>query len=221
MRLPPRAYTCVLLALPAVLVLVGCAAKRGPKAGAHGRQPEPVVLSAYVYVDADFVARFGSLEGKGRGKINDWLWETERQMQTEFPIFLTLADIGAWCLPPGALDGTAIFEKYVPAGWPPESRANCLIAITGRKGVYWSGVAEWPRIFVKAQAAEPVDEKTVGMLCHEISHWFGARDIIDPDFPERSVMNYKDARFGVVDGRVVWDRANRERIRQGIAAWRE
>lgn len=69
--------------------------------------------------------------------------------------------------------------------------------------------------------AEPVDDKTVSMICHEISHWFGAEDIIDAEFPERSVMNYKDERFGSVGGRIVWDEANRKRILRGIGDWRK
>lgn len=57
-------------------------------------------------------------------------------MQREFPIVIMLAGIGKWQYPCGALDGRVIFGKYVPKGYPANSNANCLIAITGRKGVY-------------------------------------------------------------------------------------
>ena len=183
-------------------------------------RPRTVTLSVYVYVDTDFVHRFGSARGPGRAKVNDWLWETERQLQTQFPVAVRLAGIDTWALPAGALDGVRIFQNYVPTTWPAQSGANCLIAFTGRKSVYWSGVTRWPRMFVKAQAVEPVDEKTVSILCSEISRWFGAKLVSDAHFPERSVMNSLDARFGYVNGRIVWDEANRKRIMRGIASWR-
>lgn len=180
-----------------------------------------VRLTMYVYLDSDFAARFGDAHHGGRRRINDWLWQTERQMRTEYPLSLRLAGVGTWQLPPGANDGKRIFEKYAPRTWPASAGANCLVAMTGRKSVYWSGISRWPRIFLKAQAAQPVDEKTVAMLCHEISHWFGAIDIIDASFPERTVMNYRDARFGTVSGRVVWDQANRQRMMRAISSWKQ
>jgi len=198
-------------------VLSGCAGGGLPPVV---RQRPTVFLTAYVVVDRDFAQRFGEARGKGRTTVNNWLAEAERQLQTQFPVSLTLAGVGTWSLPPGALDGKRIFQKYVPSTWPARAPANCLIAITGRKGVYWSGISQWPRLFLKAQAAEPVNEKTVAMLCHEISHWFGAVDINDARFPERTVMNYRDARFGTVSGRIVWDQANRRRMQQAIAAWK-
>jgi len=184
------------------------------------QSPRRVELRVFVYIDDDFVRRFGDETGKGRPKLNDWLWQAEYYMQhAGFPISIYIAGIGRWQLPHGALDGKAIFRKYVPKQVPPDGDANCLIALTGREGVYWSGIAKWPRILTKAQAAEPIDEKTVSVLCHEISHWFGARDIIDADFPERSVMNYRDSRFGYVDGRIVWDSANKGRMLAVASDW--
>ncbi len=206
-----RELTTALLALGAAALLTGCPS-RPPKA-----PPGPLTLTIHVYVDREFVARFGAVEGKGRERVRQWLGEADRQMAAQFPLRLRLAGLGKWTLPPGARDGKVIFEKYAPRTVP--AGADCLIAVTGRKDVYWSGICLWPRIFLKAQAAEPVDEKTVAMLCHEVSHWFGTKDIIDPNFPERSVMNYKDKRFGTVEGKVVWDRANRARMRRGLATW--
>lgn len=196
--------------------LVGCAGGNPPPLAP---QRPTVFLTAYVVVDQEFIQRFGEVRGKGRATVNNWLAQAERQLQTQFPVSLKLAGVGTWKLPYGALDGKRIFSKYVPTTWPADAHANCLIALTGRKGVYWSGISRWPRLFVKAQAAEPVSEKTVAMLCHEISHWFGAVDINDPRFPERTVMNYRDARFGTVRGRVVWDQANRRRMQQAMARW--
>jgi len=196
--------------------LTGCAGAGAPPPASV--RPA-VALQAYVVVDEDFTRRFGDRRGPGRTAVNNWLWETERQMQTQFPVSLKLAGLGSWTLPAGALDGQRIFAKYVPQVWPTGTRANCLIALTGRKAVYWSGVSQWPRLFVKVQAAEPVNAKTVAVLCHEISHWFGAVDIVDGRFPERSVMNYKDARFGMVGGRVTWDQANRRRMLKTMATW--
>ena len=179
-----------------------------------------VELRVFVCIDDDFVRRFGDEHGSGRRKLNDWLWQVEHYMQhAGFPVSIYMAGIGRWQLPHGALDGKVIFRKYVPKQVPPDGNANCLIALTGREGVYWSGISRWPRIFTKAQAAEPVDEKTVSVLCHEISHWFGAKDIIDADFPERSVMNYRDKRFGYVNGRIVWDSANKERMEKAFSSW--
>jgi hypothetical protein len=180
-----------------------------------------VELRAFIYIDDDFVRRFGDAEKGGRRKLNDWLWRVEYYMQHGgFPVSIYIAGIDHWHLPRGALDGRAIFRKYVPEKAPEGSGANCMIALTGREGVYWSGISKWPRIFTKAQAAEPVDDKTVSVLCHEISHWFGAKDIIDAGFPERSVMNYRDKRFGFVNGRIAWDSANRDRMEKGIRNWR-
>jgi hypothetical protein len=34
-------------------------------------------------------------------------------------------------------------------------------------------------------------------------------------------MNYKDKRFGMVNGRVTWDEANRRRMVQAFAAWKQ
>ena len=194
-----------------VVLLAGCVPRRVVA------PPPPLTLAVYVYVDREFVARFGAVEGKGGERVRGWLGEADRQMSAQVPLHLRLAGVGRWTLPPGAMDGKVIFDKYAPRSVP--AGADCLIAITGRKGVYWSGICLWPRIFLKAQAAEPVDEKTVAMLCHEVSHWFGTKDIIDANFPERSVMNYKDKRFGMVEGKVVWDRANQERMRRGLAGW--
>jgi hypothetical protein len=215
-RLSGRRWLAALLVgIAAPACLVAC---RKPAPAVQ--PPAPVALHAYLYVDADLVARFGAKDGRGGAEAASWLREANRQMSAQFPLTITCAGVGSWRLPSGALDGKAIFEKYVPHNWPQNSGADCLIALTGRKGVYWSGISQWPRIFLKAQAAEPVDEKTVALLCHEISHWFGTVDIIDVAFPERSVMNYKDKRFGMVDGRVVWDRGNRDRMLLGIAQWR-
>jgi len=193
-----------------------------PRQGEPERSEVPSVeLRVYVFLDDDFIRRFGNADGTGRRRVNDWLYETERQMQAGgFPVVIRMAGMGRWRLPAGALDGTAIWAKHVPQSWPGEADANCMIALTGREGVYWSGVSKWPRIFSKAQAAEPIDVKTVNLLCHEISHWFGATDIIDPDFPELSVMNYKARHFAREDGRVQWDKANRERMLQGLRNWR-
>lgn len=80
-------------------------------------------------------------------------------------------------------------------------------------------MARWPRIFVKAQEHEPVEHHTVPLICHELSHWFGAVDTIDAALPEASVMNYKDAGDGWRDGRIRWDRGNRRRMLAGMAGW--
>jgi hypothetical protein len=182
--------------------------------------PATVKLGVFVYMDDDFVRRFGSENGAGRQQVNDGLWLAEYYMRAEgFPISTYVAGIDRWQLPRGALDGKAIFRKHAPDRFPRSGGADCMIALTGRERVYWSGVCRWPRIFAKAQAAEPVDEKTVSMLCHEISHWFGAKDIIDPGYPEPSVMNYKDKRFGYREGRIRWDMANRERMMAAFGRW--
>jgi hypothetical protein len=198
-----------------VVLLAGCAVR--PPARPAPAVPTPLTLKVYLYLDHDFTTRFGPASGSGGEHARRWLEAADRQISAQFPLRLRLAGIGAWALPPGAVDGKVIFTKYAPHTIPPG--ADCLIALTGRRGVYWSGISQWPRVFLKAQAAEPVDEKTVALLCHEISHWFGMVDIIDASFPERSVMNYKDKRFGMVKGRVVWDRANRERLRHGLSTW--
>jgi len=195
--------------------LAGLVISEGPGSSA----PPPVVLRTYVYVDGDFVRRFGPLNDGGGERVRRWIEETDRQMGHSFPVRVRLAGIGTWTLPYGAFDGLRIFSKYVPEGSPEGSGANCMIAITGREGVYWSGVARWPRIFLKAQAAEPIDEKTISTLCPEISHYFGTKDIVDEQFPERTVMSYKDRRLGIVDGWVVWDAENAERMRSAIRRW--
>lgn len=218
MRRNPRRLPAYLLGIAlSAGCLVGC---RRPRPQAPAQPPAPIALRVYLYLDPDFAARFGPLKGKGGAKATSWVQEVNRQMGSQYPVTVTCAGVGSWRPAPGALDGKAIFDKYVPRSWPPASNANCLIAVTGRKGVYWSGISRWPRIFLKAQALEPVDEKTVSTLCHEISHWFGTVDIIDAAFPERSVMNYKDKRFGMVDGHVVWDSGNRDRIAKGVDRWR-
>jgi len=173
-------------------------------------------LRAYVFVDADFVPRFGSPSGAGRERVNNWLWESGKQLGLVAPVRVSLAGVGEWKLPHGALDGTAIFRKYVPESWPESSGGNCMMAITGRRGVYWSGVSQWPRLFLKAQEHQPVDSATVSVLVHEISHWFGTRDIIDASFPEPSVMNYKDRAAGYREGRLRWDEQNLRRLLDGV-----
>jgi len=175
-------------------------------------------LRAYVFVDADFVRRFGGPSGAGRERVNNWLWESGKQLGLVAPVRVSLAGVGEWKLPHGALDGTAIFRKYVPESWPESSGGNCMMAITGRRGVYWSGVSQWPRLFLKAQEHQPVDSATVSVLVHEISHWFGTRDIIDASFPEPSVMNYKDEAAGYRGGRLCWDQENLRRLLDGVAA---
>jgi len=205
----------------ACLLSASCrhASPPAPGPAAAPQAPAQVDLRMYVYLDEDFVSRFGSERGAGRQKVNGWLWEVENQMRlAEFPVTIYIAGVGRWSLPHGAHDGRAIWRKYVPASWPKNTGANCMLALTGRKAVYWSGVSQWPRIFSKAQAAEPVDQKTVSLLCHEISHWFGAKDIIDAGFPERSVMNYRARNYGWADdGPVQWDSANRERMERAFA----
>lgn len=62
--------------------------------------------------------------------------------------------------------------------------------------VHCSGTAKRPRIRARAQVSKPVDPHTVVLLCHGMGHWFGAWDIIDAAFPERSVMNYRDRTGG-------------------------
>ncbi|MBM3473116.1 MAG: hypothetical protein FJX75_07620 [Armatimonadetes bacterium] len=110
-------------------------------------RPPSVELRAYVFLDDDFVRRFGEADGVGRHRVNDWLYETERQMRAGgFPVVIRMVSVGRWHLPPGALDGKVIWGKYLPQSWPAGTRANCMVALTGREGVYWSGVSQWPRI---------------------------------------------------------------------------
>ncbi|MBI5834158.1 MAG: hypothetical protein HZB16_17825 [Armatimonadetes bacterium] len=204
-------------------LLVGCGrrtAHRLPAVAAAA--PDRVSLRVYAYVDDEFRARLGRTDQAARAVVNDWLWRCERQFQAGFPRHrwsVCLVGLGNWRIAPGVLDGRAIWCDAVPQRWPAGVSANCLMALTGRRRVCWSGIACWPRLYAKAQEHEPVGTNTVALLCHEMSHWFGAVDIIDADLPEASIMNYRDAHDGWRDGRICWDKSNRQRMEAAMVAW--
>mgnify|MGYP000877810346 CR=1 FL=1 len=204
------------------LLSAGCRTTPPPRPTAVVAPKPSVALRVFIYVDDEFCQRFGPRDTAARAVVNDWLYACEQQFRLGFPeqrVSLDLAGIGAWSIPAGQRDGRAIWRQAVPTTWPEHVRANCLIALTGRRGVCWSGVARWPRLYAKAQEHEPVSQNTIALLCHEMSHWFGAEDIIDAKLPEASVMNYRDAHDGWREGRLCWDKRNRALMAAKLASW--
>ncbi|MBI5833922.1 MAG: hypothetical protein HZB16_16640 [Armatimonadetes bacterium] len=206
------------LAVAGAALLAGCTR---PPARAVATTP-PVRIAAFVVVDQHFEPRFGALAGNGRARLNEWLYLAARQFQLAYPgrrVEVSVAGTGRWTLPDGPTRLATVYRDNVPRGVPHGSRANCLIAVAARPDINWGGMASWPRLLFKAQVHEPTDVYTTGLLCHEMSHWFGAVDLDDTRLPERSVMNYRDATGGWVDGRIAWDNANRCRVRDGLLRW--
>src|SRR5512143_724505 len=90
-----------------VVCLGGCAGVTPSDGKAVATRPQ-VQLAIYAYVDQDFVRRFGDIRHGGRSQVNDWLWEAERQLRTQYPLSLRLMGVGPWQLPAGANDGKRI-----------------------------------------------------------------------------------------------------------------
>lgn len=132
-------------------------------------------------------------------------------LRATFGVELLVERTGGWRFPPGATDPRLVLARHVPDSGGP------VLVLSGQQGVFGSGAASWPRALVMVGSSE---DEAVAMICHEVSHWFGARDFADERYPEPSVMNYRDPRRGVVGGRVVWDSENRRRIEAGVAGWR-
>lgn len=132
------------------------------------------------------------------------------QLRTAFGVELRASRTGSWRFPKGARDPRLVLARHVPQG------AGPVLVLSGQRGVDGSGAAAWPRALV---IVGPSEDEAVAMVCHEVSHWFGARDLADERLPEPSVMNYRDRQRGMVDGRVVWDSGNRRRIQAALESW--